>query len=720
MKTLLLTPPFTQLNTPYPATMYIKGFLNTLGKESLQLDLGIEVILRLFTKKRLSDIFEVVEQSDVEVSENAYRILSLKEEYIHTIEPVIKFLQNRNSTLAYGIAEGRFLPKAARFKQVGDVDWAFGAMGILDKARHYATLYLQDLSDFIRETVDPFFEFSRYAERLGHSATHFDELNAELQEELTFTDEILLEILEERIAIFQPDLVLVSVPFPGNLYAGFRVAQYIKNNYPNIKISLGGGFPNTELRSLTEPRVFDYFDFVTLDDGERPVQNIIEYLEGKRSVKQLKRTFVRQNDEVLYINGSIERDVPFAQTGTPDYTDIDVTQYLSVLEVTNPMHRLWSDGRWNKLTMAHGCYWKKCSFCDISLEYIGNYEPITAQLICDRMQQQIDTTGETGFHFVDEAAPPALMKEVAIEILKRRMTVTWWANIRFEASFTSDLSRLLSKSGCVAVSGGLEVASNRLLKRMKKGVSVEQVAQVCQGFTEAGILVHAYLMYGFPTQDEQETVDSLEIVRQLFEQGIVQSGFWHLFAMTAHSPVGLNPEEFEVIRTGPELGSFANNDLSHEDPKGADHEIFGEGLRKSLFNYMNGVGFDLDLQSWFDFDVPQTTVLETFILDSITRQASKETNKRVLFLGNKPEIQSYGDGYSLITIEEKTETLQFELTDNIADFLSLMIDNTGVKTTGYKFEEVQDLFVEMTGSSKENLTELEVWKYLRTNCLYLV
>ena len=149
------------------------------------------------------------------------------------------------------------------------------------------------------------------------------------------------------------------------------------------------------------------------------------------------------------------------------------------------MHSLWSDGRWNKLTMAHGCYWGKCTFCDISLDYISLYEPIAATILVDRMEQLIAQTGEQGFHFVDEAAPPALMRAVALEILKRKLTVTWWTNIRFEKNFTQDLCHLLKASGCIAVSGGLEVASDRLLKLIDKGVTVEQVAQVTRSFTAA-------------------------------------------------------------------------------------------------------------------------------------------------------------------------------------------------------------------------------------------
>ena len=139
--------------------------------------------------------------------------------------------------------------------------------------------------------------------------------------------------------------------------------------------------------------------------------------------------------------------------------------------------------------MAHGCYWGKCTFCDISLDYIKVYEPLTAALLCDRMQTLVAQTGQTGFHFVDEAAPPALMRGLAIEILRRGLVVSWWANIRFEKSFTADLCVLLKASGCIAISGGLEVASDRLLALIDKGVTVAQVAQVTRNFTAAGIMV---------------------------------------------------------------------------------------------------------------------------------------------------------------------------------------------------------------------------------------
>ena len=638
---LLITPPFTQLNTPYPATAYLKGFFNTKNIATVQADLGIEVTMELFSKQGLEKLFSTIqakkESTEVIFSGNSLRMIALRDRYIQTIEPVIQFLQGKQNTLAHTICTRQFLPEASRFAQMDDLNWAFGSMGKQDRAKHIATMYLEDLGDLIQETVDEHFGFSRYAESLGRSANSFNELYNALQLPYTYLDEILIKIFADRIDKVQPKLVCISVPFPGNLYTSLRCGQWIKKNRPHIKVAMGGGFANTELRSLSDVRVFEFYDFITLDDGEAPLEILIEHIDEKKQLSELKRCFTLLNNTVTYINNTSCTDYKQGQVGTPDYEGLLLDQYISVIEIANPMHSLWSDGRWNKLTMAHGCYWAKCTFCDISLDYIKNYEPISASLLVDRMEELIAKTGQNGFHFVDEAAPPSMMKAVAIEIIKRKLVVSWWANIRFDKSFTQDLCYLLKASGCIAVSGGLEVASDRLLELIQKGITVAQVAKVSKHFSEAGIMVHAYLMYGFPTQTVQETIDSLEMVRQLFETEVLQSAFWHLFTMTAHSPVGLAPEKFLVKKVSDEIGTFANNDIAHTDPTGADHELFGFGLKKALFNYMHGNCFEFSLQKWFDFKVPNTTIAPHFIQKAITDpDLNTSTHYKVIWLGVLP------------------------------------------------------------------------------------
>lgn len=643
---LLLTPPFTQLNTPYPATAYLKGFLNTKNISSFQMDLGIEVILDLFSKRGLNALYFIAKKNDRIISVNAQKIYRLKDHYINTIDEVIAFLQGKNPKLARQICSDDYIPKASRFDQLKKMELLLKKMDTHDKAKYFATLYLEDVSDFIVECIDEDFGFSRYAERLGRSANTFDQLYERLHEERTYIDLVSIKILDDKINAVQPKYVGMSVPFPGNLYSAFRCAQWIKENYPEIKIIMGGGFPTTELRSLSDPRVFDFFDYIILDDGELPLELLLSKVKGKDQ-SSLKRTFYRENGNVVYNNASIRADYKQDDVGTPDYSDLLLDKYISVIEIANPMHSLWSNGRWNKLTMAHGCYWGKCTFCDTTLDYIKSYVPNTAKNIVDRIEQIIVQTGERGFHFVDEAAPPALMKAVAIEIIKRKVTITWWTNIRFEKSFTKDFCLLLKASGCIAVSGGLEVASDRLLALIQKGVTVEQVARVTNNFTEAGIMVHAYLMYGFPTQTVQETIDSLEMVRQMFELGIIQSGFWHHFALTAHSIIGLNPSHYQIT---PELNeiTFANNDIQFVDKTGIDHNQFSFGLKKSIYNYMHGIGFDVPLQNWFDsenlsFTLPKTNVKKDFIQQCIESENLFviKDSAQVIWLGDKPEVSYF-------------------------------------------------------------------------------
>ncbi len=634
LRVLSLIPPMTQLNTPYPSTAYLTGFLRSRGLDAVQADLALDLALDLLSPAGLdairAEILALPADHAAHGRPAVQAFVGQFEAYRLSLPRTLAFLQGRDPTLAHRIANRSFLPEGPRFATLeahalgedgedGGADplaWAFGSLGVQDRARHLATLYLNDLAEVIQAGVDPRFEFVRYGESLAASQASFDPLAEALAAPPTLVDRRLQCLSAEVLARHRPQLLLLSVPFPGAVYAALRIAQTVKAQDPSVAIALGGGWVNTELRELAEPRLFDFVDFVCLDTGERPLLALIEHLQGRRSRQRLVRTFYRAEADdgrpaVRYANWA-EPDIPFAEVGTPTWDGLPLDRYLSLLDLLNPMHRLWSDGRWNKLTVAHGCYWKKCSFCDVSLDYISRYDAAGAELLCDRIEAIIAETGQTGFHFVDEAAPPKVLKALATEILRRKLTLSWWGNVRFEKTFTPELAGLLADSGCIAISGGLEVASDRLLALMKKGVSVEQVARVTRGFTEAGVRVHAYLMYGFPTQTVQDTVDALEYVRQLFQQGCIQSGFFHRFACTVHSPVGQRPQDYGITLKPLPPGGFAKNDVGFIDPTGTDHDTLGRALKKALYNYMHGLGLEDDVRGWFQeqglHPVPKPTV----------------------------------------------------------------------------------------------------------------
>jgi len=612
----LVLPPLTQLNTPYPAPAYLARFLRSKGIPSTQRDLGIELFLRLFSQEGLARVFDGLERKDA-LPDPAWRALALRESHETCITPVIRFLQGRDRTLASRIVGTGLLPEGPRLSAV-DLS-AFGDMGQEDAARHLATLYLEDLVDLVTSCVDSGFELSRYHHHLAAGSAAFDPIAARLLE-----SSLVDKVLDSLADSIEGDLVGISVPFPGNLYGALRIGQRLKKR--GAHVVLGGGYISTELRDVNEPRLWSSVDSLVYDDGEGPLLALLEHLAGDGDRRHRTRT-----RDGLHNHPATQVQTTFAA----DYGDLNRSHYLQLIDTRNPAHRLWADGAWNKITLAHGCYWKRCSFCDISLDYIARFEPARVTALADAMDEIAEQTGVSGFHFVDEAAPPRVMRDLALEILRRGRVVTWWGNIRFEPTFTPDLCRLLAASGLVAVTGGLEVASDRLLKKMDKGVTVRGVATAADAFQSAGVMVHAYLMYGFPTQTEQETVDAMEVVRQLFCAGVLDSAFWHRFVLTRHSGMVHHPDQFgmEILPGG---GSFAHNDLQHRDPEGGEHDRFDSVLPRALGAWMQGRDLERPVESWFAETIGPSTLTPDFVQDLlVTPNAPPQDGARLVWLGGE-------------------------------------------------------------------------------------
>lgn len=611
MRVALVLPPLTQLNAPYPGPAYLARTLRDRGIPCTLRDLGIELALRIFSRDGLAGVFDAIETRE-ELPDPAWRALALRRRHEDAIGPVIRFLQGKDRTLAPRILGTPWLPRGPRM-EAADLE-GFGPLSTDDAARHLATLYLEDLADLVTSTIDEGFGLARYQHHLAVGPITFEPL-AERLGRTTLVDRHLDALADTLDA----DVVGLSVPFPGNLYGALRVGRRLRAR--GVYVAMGGGYVNTELRDVDEPRLWDFVDAVTYDDGEGPLLALLDHLRGGPDLRHRTRTREGRHDAPA-------TDVPAAVAAW--YGDLRLDPYLQLVDGVNPAHRLWSDGRWNKITLAHGCYWRKCSFCDVTLDYISRFAPNRTVALADAMEELVAATGQSGFHVVDEAAPPRTMRDLALEILARGLSVTWWGNIRFERAFTPDLCRLLAASGLVAVTGGLEVASDRLLVRMDKGVTVDQVARAAHAFRQAGTLVHAYLMYGFPTQTEQETVDSLEVVRQMFAAGVLDSAFWHRFVLTKASAIAQEPSAFDVVVPPLPPGIFAANDLHHEDPHGADHDRFDDALPRALAAWMRGRDLDRPVETWIP-GAPPTTMPP----DRIARALMQEEppGERLVWLG---------------------------------------------------------------------------------------
>lgn len=621
MQVHLVLPPLTQLNTPYPSTAYLARALRAHGVEARQYDLGLELALDLFSRAGLGALFDALGESDA-LDEAAWRALALRDAHIRAVDGVIRFLQGVDRGLGPRILETPFLPRTPRLDAAaaaGELG-AFGALSVDDAARRLATLYLADLAD-LWARVDPGFALAHYQRHLATGPVGFDGLARRLAE--TSPVDAALDARIAALPVQAGDLVGLSVPFPGNLYGALRIGRALRAR--GATVLMGGGYVNTELREVAEPALWQHVDALCYDDGEGPLLAWIRWMQGGPDARHRTRTAA----------GRIENphdDTPAACAA--HYGDLPLARYLQLVDSLNPTHRLWGDGRWNKLTVAHGCYWRQCSFCDIQLDYIAGYRPHRAVQLADAMDELTAATGQSGFHLVDEAVPPRGLKELALEVLARGLAVGFWGNIRFERAWTPDLARLCAHAGLIAVTGGLEVASPRILERMQKGVTIEQVVQAAGAFRAAGVRVHAYLMYGFPTETDQESIDAMEVVRQLFAAGLLDSAFWHRFVLTRHSGMALDPARWGM-RVRPAPPAFAQNDLEHDDPDGGDHDAFDGPLAASLSAWMRGEALDRPLGSWFARPMPSPAVPPGHIAALAEAGAQEPASGRLVWVGGE-------------------------------------------------------------------------------------
>jgi hypothetical protein len=604
MRVLLITPPMVQFNTAYPAVPVLAAFLRKKGHEVAQEDLSLGLALRLFSPVGLS----AVERALRRKFKGRPRTASVRHLLQHApriraaVTNAVLFLQGRAPDLASQLAAPGSLPEGSRFEALrGLVEGE--AVDVV--ARHRASLFLDEIADAVREGLDDRFELARYAEHLAADVAGFEPLARVLVRRPTLLDRWIDDLAEAAFAAHRPQLVGLTAPFPGALYGAFRIARHLKSLDPRIATVLGGGYVNTELRELDEPRVFDTFDYVTYDDGEIPLLRIVDSLANPKSTPALVRTRIRRQERVIECNDASAPHLRHRERPAPDFSTLAKAGYVAMAESPNPMHRLWTERPWIKLALAHGCYWHRCAFCDTSLDYIRGYDPADAAIIVGWMERAMADTGLAGFHFVDEAAPPALLGNLSRLILDRGLRVEWWANIRFEKKFDRELAQLMARSGCLAMSGGLECAHDRLLALMDKGITTAQAAEAMGALSDAGILVHAYLMYGYPTQTTQETVDALELVRGLFASGRVHSAYWHRFALTVHSPAFRDQSKLRLRILDAREDAFSRNEIPFDEPGSPDPRAFGEGLRRAVYNFMHGVGLDSDVRTWFDFPVPR-------------------------------------------------------------------------------------------------------------------
>ena len=258
-----------QFNTAYPAVPMLAAFLRQHGYEVAQEDLSLALALRLFSPRGVREVERALRRrySPRRGPPSVRHLLLHATKIESAVAGVIAFLQGRAPGQAARLAQRRGLPEGPRFASVRGL---FTSDDEAALARHRASLFLDEIADAVHDGLDDLFELARYAERLATTGD-FESLRRALSRRRSLVDRWIDEAAEASFLCHRPRIVGITVPFPGALYGALRVARRMKALAPRLATVLGGGYVNTELRELSDPRLFDDFDYVTYDDGEMPL-----------------------------------------------------------------------------------------------------------------------------------------------------------------------------------------------------------------------------------------------------------------------------------------------------------------------------------------------------------------------------------------------------------------------------------------------------------------
>ncbi|BDC94366.1 radical SAM protein [Treponema bryantii] len=712
MNVITIIPPLVQLNAPYPSGAYLTSFFKKEGQDAQWADLSIELFYEIFSRSGLEKLFSLSEKTALSMADkaekngddntafNIRRYISQKENWIEWIDFITAVLSGGGAReKEHQFLYSPFAPRGQRMENFLEQLAQDGREPSVDDVRFLCSYALADLADYITAVFDKEFSLIRYAEALTVDERTFAEVEKGLDSPIL--EHFYKPVLERwgttviaglDPAIFSKTLICISIPFAGTFIPALYTARFLKSQYgQKVFICIGGGFVNTELRELRDASLGKYIDAISYDRGygsykalfDNTVVESVETAAESMIANPLYKLRLFQNGKVIepvWQDEKLEKyETEITAQIIPDYSDIDFSRYLRMCDDKNAMHRIWTDGSWIKAYLAHGCYWHRCAFCDTQLDYVCAYRPVEVRNLYEGLLKTAREKNVYGIHFVDEAMPPVALKKFALENARHGNPLYFWGNIRFEKTFTKDLAAFLSYCGLGGVSAGLEVAAESGLENINKGTDISSIVSACAALKEAGVLVHAYMIFGFWYDTAQTIIDSMETLRQFYSAGLLDSCFWHKFVLTKNSTVytewkegkqkKLQPVEPKSDKKG---GLFAGNNIHFKDEN--QYDKFQLPLENSLNCWMHGDGLEKKVQKWFDFPVPPPTVGRDFIEKKIEEYEEKnrkrgaglneKTAQNLWWLGGTPVLCGLSNSSAseyrwLYLMEEQTAPSKF-------------------------------------------------------------
>ncbi len=503
---VLLFPPHCDPRGPYLALPSLTAFLGERGVEVTQRDLNIDAFETFLTRENIAKAGETITRELEGLDAERHARLSKAAK----VAPYV----------AENIEGAKKVLRGEEFYEVDKYNWgrkvlALGAE-VLSATCHPTQWSLLDYKMKYSPHVS--------AEVLAATADRRENLFLRFYE-----DAVVPRVLEEG-----PSVVGISVETYHQIIPGLTLARLLKGRGPHVTV---GGALFTKLADRPEVLrdLFSAVDSFIVYEGEHALLGLLEGLRAGRGLGEVPNLIYREGDGVR-ANRLMAEDLDALPT--PDFQGL-------------PLHLYFAPRPVLPLSLSKGCYWRRCTFCEIHHSNTNSSRPYRTRAmekVVDDIAVLKERHGTEHFLFTDECVAPNRLRALSERLLERKLEIKWACYSRFEKTLDKDLCRLIAGAGCRKLLLGLESGCDRVLGLMDKGIDKKLCRRILEDLKSEGIAVHIFCMLGFPTERKEEAMETLSFLLENKEaiSTIGLSMDMGIFSLARHSEIYKEPERFGI------------------------------------------------------------------------------------------------------------------------------------------------------------------------------
>jgi len=519
VKISLLFPPSWHPSQPYLSLPCLSAFLQKSGITNFkQEDLNIELLDHTLTK----DYGVSVHQQLVDLVRRLEGTMhgetgpGSKEHYAKAVEALER--------LPFLIEEIESAKTTLRGDDFYDLERYREALFVIDR-------WLDVVSSLYFPTrmtvVDNQLSYSIYSSRDILKAIHDESQNPYL--------DLYRRFFLPSFVEYQPEFVGVSITATSQIIPGLTLCKLIKETSPDTHITVGGSIFTRLVDNLRRcDRLFQVTDDFIVFEGETALLELVNQLEGRKDFSKVPNLIWRNNDRIIVNQPFYSENL--ADHPAPNYDGFPLGKYLAPQTVL-------------PVQFSRGCYYKDCAFCALTLDH-QNFRQKDPLKVVDELEALSKKYDTPYFFFTDECLALSPTKRLCKELISRELGLQWTAELRFEKNLSRELLGAMREAGCQKIVFGLETYNARLMDFMKKGITQESVRRICSDCVDLGIAVHCYVIVGFPTETEEESLETMNFIveNHKLNQSYGFSCQPCLFDLEKEAPIMSDPGGYGVQR----------------------------------------------------------------------------------------------------------------------------------------------------------------------------